>query len=180
MNKKAIINLGVAVALIGIVSFLLQAIISGGFMLQSLIGILTFALFITAVVLVIRNQRNAQGGFISFKEAFAIGFFGLLIGGIVSSIFTLLYVQFIDPEYVDRLVMTTLETTKGFMEGSMGEEQMMEILREQEKGMREGFTFFGLIKSLGIYLIVYAVIAAIVAAIMKKNPESTATESLDT
>ncbi len=169
MNKSYILNLALVYAVVAIVLFLIQTIIGGGIVVTSVMGILSFAVMIGLPIYFIRKQRSAQGGIISFKDAFLTGFLGLLIGGVVSSIFSYLYISFIDPEYVDRLVLSSLEMSQGFMEGAMSTEQMAEVMTEAETSIREGFTPLGMLKSIFYIALFYVVLNLILAAFLKKE-----------
>jgi hypothetical protein len=168
MNKKYVIGIAIAYGITSIILFLLQALMSGGMAVASVISVLTFVAIIAIPVLYLRKMRKEQNDTLTFKDAFLTSFIGLLIGGVVSTIFTALYVGFIDPEYVDRMIMSTLEMQKGFMEGSMSEEQMVEIMQQSEKGIRDGFTPVGMLKSLAYVALFYLVVSLIIAAFMKK------------
>lgn len=168
MNKKFAIGIGIAYGIASIILFLLQALLSGGIGIASVISVITFVAIIAIPVLYLRKMRREQNDTLTFKEAFLTGFVGLLMGGVASTVFTALYVGLIDPEYVDRMVMSTLEMQKSFMEGSMGEEQMTEIMQQSEEGIRDGFTPIGMLKSLAYVALFYLVVSLIIAAFMKK------------
>jgi len=182
MKKSQAINLGLTYSVVSIILFLIQVIVAGGTMFSVVMGIVTFAVVVALCIIFIRRERAEKGGLISFKEAFTTAFVGLLIGGIVSVLFTLIYVTYVDATYIDKMVYTTLESTKGFMEGNMGDEQVNEVLLEMETDMRAGFTPLGMAKSMGYFAIFYLVVSLILAASLKKvNPLATPyqTETLD-
>ncbi|NEN23292.1 DUF4199 domain-containing protein [Cryomorpha ignava] len=170
MNKSYALNLGLTTAVLSIVLFLLMAILGGGMILSFAIGILALAFMIALPIIFVRKQRKANNGIISYKDAFLTSFVGLAIGGIVYLAFSFIYVNFIDTTYLDKMINQQIETTMSFMQGNVPEEQMVETLTEIETKTREGFTLPGMLKNLGIYLIVYAVFSLILAAIMKRNP----------
>ncbi len=176
MNKNAL-NLGITMGLLGILLFLLMVVLEPGMMILSVIGIVGFLIAIILPVIFIRKERESNGGFITFGEAFKLSFVGLLIGGAVGMIFQLLYIQVIDPEFPERITAQTIEMTNNFM-GGMDDEMREQILRDAEADSLERYTIVGQIKSFGIALIFYAVISLILSAILKRNPEGGA-ETLD-
>lgn len=169
--KKDQINLGLLTGGIFIVLFLLFAIMEGGFMIMMLIWLLSIVTAIVGPLIFIKKRREANGGTISFKEAFILGFVGLAIGGAMSTLFSMIYVQLIDPEIGERIAFKTLEMMQGFMEGNVPEEQMKEALIEAEQDTLDRFTVMGQVKGFFTGLIMYGVIVAIVAAATKKSPE---------
>ncbi len=177
MNKTAI-NLGLIFGVIGIILFLLIAVLEPGFILLSAIGLVSFAIAIILPIVFIRKERTANGGVISFGDAFKLSFVGLIIGGVIGLAFQALYTSVIDPELGERMTASTLEMTNNFLEGNMSDAQREEILREAEADSLERWTFAGQLKSFGIALVLYAVVSLILAAVLKKTPEQ-AGETLD-
>ena len=173
MNKKAL-NLGILMGVIGILLFLLIAIIEPGMVLSSVLGLAGFAFAIILPIIFIRKEREAQGGFITFGDAFKIGFFGLVIGGLIGTGFQILYTQIIDPEFGARMTAKSLEMTNSFMEGNMSDDLRETQLREMEKTMGEQYTIAGMLKTFGYVAIFYAVLSLILALILKKSPEGAA------
>lgn len=169
--KKEQINLGLVMGAISIILFLLIVIADGGFALLSTVGLLGYAVAIVLPIVFISRKRKANGGVITFNEAFLLSFIGLAIGGAIAAVFSILYVQFIDPEMGERMAFQIVEGMHGFMDGNVPEEQMKESLMEAEQDTIERFSVMGQIKGYFIGLIVYAVLSAIIAAIMKKKAE---------
>lgn len=179
MNKNAL-NLGITLGIIGILVFLLIVVLEPGMILISVLG---FAGLIAAIILpiiFIRKERTLQGGFISFGDAFKLSFIGLLIGGLIGTVFQILYTQLIDPEFAERITAQTLEMSNSFMEGNMDDEMREEILREAEADSLDRYTVSGMLQSFGLAAIFYAVISLIFAAALKKNPDAGfSSETLD-
>jgi len=169
--KKEQINLGLLMGAISIILFLLIIIADGGFALLSIVGLLGYAVAIVLPIIFISRKRKANGGVITFKEAFLLSFIGLAIGAAIATVFSILYVQLVDPGMGERMAYQIVEGMHGFMDGNVPEEQMKESLMEAEQDTIERFSVMGQIKGYFIGLIVYVVISAIIAAIMKKKPE---------
>jgi hypothetical protein len=150
-----------------------------GMIMMSIFGFVGFIIAIVLPIIFIRKEREANGGAITFGEAFKMSFLGLVIGGAIGTIFQILYVQVIDPEYAERLTAKTLEMSNNFMEGNMDDEMREEILRESESSTMDSFTLVGQLKSFVYGVIFYAVISLILAAILKRQPEGGAADTLD-
>jgi hypothetical protein len=177
MNKNSL-NLGLVAALIGILLFLLIAILEPGMILLSALGIIGFIAIIVLPVIYIRKERKEQGGYITFGDAFKLSLVGLIIGGLIGTAFQMIYTNVIDPEFGERITAKTLEMSNSFMEGNVPDDQREEILRGAEADSLERYTVVGQLKSFGYAIIMYAVISLILALILKKNPEPTR-ETLD-
>lgn len=179
MNKNAL-NLGITMAVIGILIFLLMVVLEPGMILLSVLGFVGFIVAIIIPIIFIRKEREAQGGAITLGEAFKLSFIGLLIGGAIGIVFQILYIQVIDPEFGERMTAQTLEMSNSFMEGNMDDDMREEILRQAEEDSLNRYTVSGMLKSFGIAAIFYAVVSLILAAILKKSPEGTSgSETLD-
>ncbi len=126
---------------------------------------IVLAITIGMVVYFIRFHRDKElGGYISFKRAFLLSFVALLISTVISSIFSMIYVAFIDTTFLDAIVDATEE-----MMTNMG--APADAIETQMADMREKMTVVGMLKQ-GLMngIIGGAVISLIVAAIMKKKP----------
>jgi hypothetical protein len=178
MNKNTL-NLGLVVAIVGILVFLLMVILEPGMFMMSALGLIGFAAAIIVPIIFIRKERSQRGGFITFGEAFKLSFFGLAIGGAIAAVFQILYTGVIDPDFGERMTAKTLEFSNQFMEGAMSDEQREEILRQTEADAMERWELMGQIQSFGIALILYAVLSLILAAVLKKNPDTENAQTLD-
>ncbi len=170
LNNRVILNLALTVAIIAIVLFLIQVILAGGWIMSAVMGLGNIIVLILVPIYFVRREREKLGNVMSFGQIFGLVFLGLLIAGIISTAFTWIYINYIDPEYVDRLVYSTLESTKSMMEGNVPETKMNEVLRDTEAGMVKGFSTAGILKSLGIGIAVYAAYGAILGFAMRKKP----------
>ncbi len=134
-------------------------------------GILSGVVVLVAVVLIavftIRHHREKElGGYVSFGRAFLVSLVALVIAGIISTLFNILYMTVIDPGFAD----TAAENMRGMFEGFNMPEDQIDASIEAAKA---NFTVGGLVKQ-GLLWgnVMNAVIALIVAAIMKKNPSA--------
>lgn len=69
-------------------------------------GVAGFLMFLVPVILygvAAARQRKAMGGYITMKEAFQAIFIVILISTIISAIYGLIYVKYIDPECMVRM-----------------------------------------------------------------------------
>src|ERR1700752_1697161 len=64
-----------------------------------LISILMLALGIALTIISIIRFRKNSGGYMTFKEGFAVTFFTLAIAGLLTTVFGIILYNFVDTEY---------------------------------------------------------------------------------
>jgi phosphoglycerol transferase MdoB-like AlkP superfamily enzyme len=141
--------------------FTIPSSIMGGLILM----VIGFLFIIGIAMFAIKAHRDQDlKGNISFLRAFLVGLVALVIAGLISSAFNVLYMTIIDPNYVDNAMekMEEMFTSLGM------DESMMET---QLEAARERMTIGSMIKN-GLLWgnVLNAVFAAIIAAIMKRMP----------
>lgn len=123
----------------------------------------SLALSIVILVLSMRDYRKANGGYMTYLQGLMVGILTMVIASLLSGLFTMLYVQFVDPSIPEKMVDAALEQMIMLgVDDSMIEEQRDTILAENTPlnqlwgALKNGF-FGGLILSL------------IISAIMKRS-----------
>jgi len=118
---------------------------------------------IVGIVLAYKAFKNENDGYMSYGQGLGIGTLLSAISGILSGLFTYVYVSFIDPTVLSRMrEMQVLELEKK----GMSDEQI-----EQAQGMVEKFSGPGMMLVFAIIggIVIGFIISLIVAAIMKNN-----------
>jgi len=129
------------------------------------------------IVLTIR-YRKLNGGFLSFKDAYKISFFVMLISGLIVALFGILLYHVIDPEYPKMIQDKMIEKISEYMANAgLSEEKIQSSLNPNE--FADKFSLFGQIKSFLFSIIFYAIFSLIVAAIAKKNEQPFDSKVLD-
>lgn len=139
---------------------------AAGLVAVALNMVVMLGLYIVLMVLAVKQQRDLQGGFISFGSAFLVAFGVGFIVSIISTLFTFVYLNYIDPGYLDKIIADSQEMWERF---NMNEEQM-EAAREQT--MRAGEPVY-MLRQMGFGAIFGAIISLIIGAVMKKKPAET-------
>ena len=62
------------------------------------VGILTMIIMVSVAVFTTVKHKNKLGGFLSFKEAFSSFIITVIVGSLISVIYTIVLFNFIDPE----------------------------------------------------------------------------------
>tara|TARA_R110002050_G_scaffold300364_1_gene469409 strand:- start:18264 stop:18797 length:534 start_codon:yes stop_codon:yes gene_type:complete len=133
--------------------------------------ILPLAVIIFGIVATAKIKANFNG-FLSFKEAFSSFFITVAIGIIISTLFTIIIFNFIDPNAAIEIKNILISNTENFM-NNMGApiEAIAESVNQIEN--QDTFALGTQLKSLAQSIIFFAIIGLIVAAVMKKsNPNA--------
>jgi ABC-type antimicrobial peptide transport system permease subunit len=105
-----------------------------------------------------------NGGFITYGNSFLLGFFIVLIGGILASLFSFVLFKFIDPGLVDTMIETAREKMES--RGDMSEEQI-DMALEMSKTMMS--PLWMMIWGLAGSAFIGAILSLIVSIFMKKE-----------
>lgn len=131
-------------------------------------GIIGLVLMILFPVLACREERTNLGGFASFGDMFKVGFITLLVGAILGTVFSYVFMNFIDPGMIDlqrEIATKQIESISGFMGEEATEKAIEDIENSNPVSLGKSAMGFGVI------LVMAAIISAIIGAIMKKkNP----------
>jgi len=129
------------------------------------IGILVSAVFI---FLAQKYYKDNGDGFMTIGQGVGIGFWSGLVASVISSVFTYVYVQFIDSGFIEMIKQTQLEAMQ---QKGMSEEQI-----EQAMKFASMFTSPLALLLFGLF---FGVLGSIVIGLLisfftqKKNPEAT-------
>ncbi len=138
---------------------------------QSPIMYFSFVILLAGMIYGTVQYRNKySGGYISFGKAFISGFLIVIIAAVISSIYSYIFLTFIDPSYLDKIVEQAMEKAeKSMMDKGLTDEQMEPGLAMTRKFLSPGImSFFVVIYS----ALIGAIFALISAAIIKKEDKS--------
>ena len=160
---------GLAAILLGLVSYLLGWTDPGNSSGGMISGIVSFGLSIAMLVLAIKHHRdNELGGYITFGRGFKTGFLTALFYGIIATIWTVIFINFIATDMIE------------VMQAAMYEQWESQGLTEEQIEQVEGFAMmfatkkFMIAASFGGALIMGSILSLIISAIMKKDHPQTA------
>ncbi len=163
-NKKAAIN-GLVLGIIYIIFATLTNMIMGkGLFMYYILKLVCYIIYFVAVGIMAKNLRNANGGYMEFREVFGAVFVMLAVGWAIGYLYSFLYMYVIDPGYMDTIKNATMQ----FMEKSGApDESIDEAMKNFEDSKK-----FSLGKSIMGYfgwLILDCLFGLIVCAIVKKK-----------
>jgi len=153
------VMLGLALVVYSVILFILDL------WMNPWVGLLSFAFYIAGIVYVTKVYRTALGGFISFKDAFLIGFVTVVVSSLITTVYNYLFYTVINPDAIEQILNYSMEMMEKF---NLPEEAMEEAMKKVKAETTIGSTVS---KSFIYGIIGGAVISLITAAAMKKNPE---------
>ncbi len=165
-SKSIILNYGLYLGLIGsIIHLILWA--SGLLIEFNWINTLVWFIGLIAFVIIgIKKYKKSNNELISWTQGLKIGMGIAMISGVISLVYTLLFMNVIDPGFQE-LAMEVQQ--QAWLDGGMTEEQV-ETFTESAKKFQSPGIISALI--LGMSAFFGFVTSAIVAAIMKKTEEN--------
>lgn len=154
--------ISVIYALIGILTGLSNP--GGGMMKMAIVGLIGIIITIGIVVYAIRSHRdNELGGHISLGRAFLVGLIASVVATLIGTIFNYVYMNFIDPSYIDTVIEGMEEMMASF---NLPEEALETMAEETRASLAPGKMFTtGLLSAAAVG----AVLSLICGAIMKKE-----------
>lgn len=113
---------GLILSLIFLVSTISGVAMSGNTSTSILIGVLNLAICVVLVVKSVRTQRDdEQGGYITLGQCVLLGSGILVLAGLISTVVSLMYTNFIDPTYMEKIMAAAEEKWEA---AGMSEEQI--------------------------------------------------------
>lgn len=124
---------------------------------------MSYIFMIVAIVWAMKDFREKNDGFISYGEGLGLGSLTAAVLGVLSSAFTLFYIQFID----NTLLAQGLDQVREDMERQGKDDaQIEQAIEISQKFMSPGIVFVTVI--LG-YLVMGFIVSLIIAAIMRRE-----------
>ncbi|SEJ30270.1 Protein of unknown function [Dyadobacter sp. SG02] len=130
---------------------------------NKILASLSYVFMIVAIVLAMKDFREKNGGFISYGEGLGLGSLTSAVLGLLSSAFTIFYIQFIDS---NMLTQSLDQMREELEQKGMDDAQIEQAIEMSQKFMSPGIMFVTVI--LG-YLIMGFIFSLIIAAIMRKE-----------
>lgn len=169
MNNNAIKS-GLIIGVISIIVTLLMYLIDPTLLASMWAGLIIFVIIISLVAYFGIQNRNEEGGFMTFGSAWIYSMKVFVIAGIIGTIFRVLLFNAIDPELTEIVVDAAVENTEAMMQNFGAPEETMEQgIEDARVRTEESLTVMGNIKGFAWGLIFYALFSLITGAIIKKN-----------
>lgn len=174
-HKPTIVNQGLKFGLIlgfvQIAILLLLYMIDKNMLVSMWVGIVSFLIAITLLVLPVKNFKTLQGGQITFKEAFMVCIVTAAGALLLSSVFNFLLYNIIDPSLPEFIKQQAIEKATVMMEkfGSSQEDIEKALTSMESQDFSQSPSRLGSQYFWGV--IIYSIPALIIAAILRTKPQ---------
>ncbi len=176
MSQASPINYGLKFGLLaGFATIIIQLIlyIIDPNMLFSGIAFIPSILLLVLVIYAPIAAKRANGGYIDFFPAFLASLLTYVVSVIITSLFTYVLYNFVDPSLNQLVIDQSIDTTVGFMEAIGASEEQIEeaiddIQNTEGSVMSLGNVLFGIVSG----SFVASIFCAIIALIVKKTRKS--------
>lgn len=157
ISGKYGIPLGLLLIAISLIAYLI------GIDKEQWFGFSIYGIYLIATILVISQVKKSNSQKISFSGAFKVGFYTLLVGIIISTLYFIIHIGFIDTQYFEALA--EIQKSKMYEMG-LSEEQVIKAMSASEAFLKPSISipisFFS-------QLFIAVIISAICAAVMKRE-----------
>ena len=151
-------------AILGVISIVITTVLYvTGLWKNTWISSASLVIGIVALVLAMKEYKEAHQGLMSFGQGVTIGFTTMTISGLLGALYQTVYTQFIDTTIPEQIKDMQIEA---FEKQGMSDEMIEQSLESMSAFSSPGVTFlFAVLGSMFIGLI----LALIISAVMKKN-----------
>ncbi|MBO3098854.1 DUF4199 domain-containing protein [Gelidibacter pelagius] len=166
--KSLALKYGVYLGLLMILIMVLMYVVDLELMTKWWLNIILFLMILSFGILSSAKSKKILGGFMTFKQAFSSYFITVAIGVLLSTAFSIILFNIIDPEAAQFLKEKIIETSTQMME-NFGAPQSEIDKAAAAMSEQEQFSVINQLKSIAWQLFAYAVIGLIVALVMRKS-----------
>jgi hypothetical protein len=161
--------LGTTLALISVLAYAIDLELYT----QIWFGLVILAIIITFGIIAVIKVKQANNGFLSFKNAFTSYFITVLIGLVISALVSILIFNVVDPEAATNLQEKVISSQIERLENFNVPTDVIDETIEKIEAQGNMFGVGNVLQSIIWQLLGFSVIGLIVAAVMKKsNPEA--------
>lgn len=151
-------------AIFGVIGLVFTAVLYVfDLMMIPLLPYVGFIIHAAGINLAMKEYKNANEGFLSFGEALSLGTLMSTITGFIISIFVIVYTQFIDTLYNEKILSKLQDT---WAKSGMDDAKIEMATSWTKMTLSPGISFF--LQIIG-YVIIGFLISLVVGAILRKN-----------
>jgi nitrate reductase NapE component len=161
---------GLIIGFIYCISLFLRYNVASSIIMFGVIALLFYLLVIGMLFFCGIKRRTELGGFIELKNAFQTIFIAILIAELIYTIFNVIYLKFIDPNFFERW-QANMETflEKTIKDDDKREDALNKFKESMEKQKLKGLTFQGMALGYLISVAITGVFGFIAALIIRKR-----------
>jgi NADH:ubiquinone oxidoreductase subunit 6 (subunit J) len=135
----------------------------------------SYLVVIVFFVMAAKARKKELGGYAEIKELFQTVFVTILIAELFYTLFTYIYLNFIDPAFMERFMQNTVEYVKRIGGSEASIEAQVEKMKDQGEQQR---SVTSMITGYAIWVVVDSIIGILIALALKK-PRPTSEFDLD-
>ncbi|GAA4322139.1 DUF4199 domain-containing protein [Pontixanthobacter gangjinensis] len=132
-----------------------------------------YIIILVLSIMAVSKAKKFNTGLFSFKEAFSSYFLTVVIGLVISVVFSVLLFNLIDPEAANTVKELTMEKqAEMFEKFGMTEAQINEAMGKMEE--ENFFSLKNILISLAVQLVIFSIIGLIIALIFREKDTTNA------
>ena len=108
IRNKMALKYGLIIGIIYLLLFTGINVLVGNYVMYLGMRCVGYILYMVLIGVFATQIKNANGGFMEFKEVFSVAFIMVLVAGIIYYIYTCVYFLYIDPHFMDKMKASTL------------------------------------------------------------------------
>jgi amino acid transporter len=165
-TKQIMLNYGVILGFASILISVANYALGNAYNQDWKVSLLGFLVMAAIIVFGIKKYKEANGGLLSLGEGLKTGVGIALIGGVISIIYTIIFMTYIEPDFMEN----TMELARQKM---MDNPNMSEETIDAAINMQKKFSSPAMIAGFGLLWVAFLgfVISLIASLIMKKTEE---------
>lgn len=170
--RKNSVNFGLALGVFLVVMTTIIYAVNINLFTSTWIGIVNILIISGFGIFAVLKYKKSIGGFITFKESFTGFFITVVIGFIISTLFSILLFNYIDPEAKEILTENIIKLTVEMMQKFGAKPADLNKIIEEMRNT-DSFGVMGQLKGFAFNTILYSIIGLIASLILKKDkPQS--------
>ena len=166
-SNKIALNYGLILGFVSILVSVVTYVMGAHYERDWKMGVLSFVIMIVIIIFGIKKFKELNNGFLSLGQGLKTGLGIALIGGIISIAYTLIFINFIEPDFLQKTL--ELAEQKLLDDPNLSEEQIEQAIEMQKKFSGPGMiAAFGLLWTLFLGFVISLV--GSLAMQKKENP----------
>jgi hypothetical protein len=168
-EKTSVSQMGIRSGVVyGLIMIIYSLILNfTGLAMNQTMGYLSWVIIIGAVIWAHIEYKKANGGFMEYSEGLGLGIITILIGGLISGVFSVIYMTLIDNNFIKNMLTQIREQLD--KQPNLNDEQIDAVMKFYEWMFQPHWLFLiGLLSSAIVGLIISAIVSIFT---QKSNPD---------
>jgi hypothetical protein len=170
---KIIVRYGLIAGLIILVPYVISYVIgyeaTWALWVSGILQLMSLAAIVYIAIKAVREIRAINDNVVTFSDAFATSVGTLVIVALISTLFSFILQNYIEPDYGEKLKQTTIQKTQERFEKYKVPEEEQQVYLDKLQNTDYSYTLPKAMKYLGYSILGCCAIALIIAASVKKD-----------